>query len=167
MRDNLIYVLGISQGIRNPNLKCIFAYILLNKPFPYTPLADRYIGMCCRFDWETLQLDLIDTSYDTSKSFYFIKGCLEPNKNKDNILTLREDPTVGTRFLCFESKKKLVCALKQLPIFFYGTTREPRYLKPRSIKKYQTFIKSIQETQEDYELDKLIKESTYYGYHLI
>lgn len=167
MRDNLIYVLGISQGIRNPNLKCIFAYILLNKPFPYTPLADRYIGMRCRFDWETLQLDLIDISYDTSKSFYFIKGCLEPNKNKDNILTLREDPTVGTRFLCFESKKKLVHALKQLPILFYGTTREPRYLKPRSIKKYQTFIKSIQETQEDYELDKLIKESTYYGYHLI
>lgn len=49
MRDNLIYVLGI-----NPNLKYIFAYILLNKPFPYTPLADRYIGMHCRFNWETV-----------------------------------------------------------------------------------------------------------------
>lgn len=155
MRDNLIYVLGISQGIRNPNLKRIFAYILLNKPFPYTPLADRYIGMCCRFDWETLQLDLIDTSYDTSKSFYFIKGCLEPNKNKDNILTLREDPTVGTRFLCFESKKKLVHALKQLPTFFYGTTRDASYLSPRSIEKYQSFLKGIQEVQEDKEFKKM------------
>ena len=166
MRDKLIYVLGISQGIRNPNLKCIFAYILLNKPFLYTPLADRYIGMSCGFSWETLQLYLIDTSYDTSKSFYFIKGCLEPNKNKDNILTLRENPTVGTRFLCFESKKKLVHTLKQLPTFFYGTTKEPRYLKPRSIEKYQSFIKSIQETQEDNNLGKLLKESIY-GYHLI
>ena len=155
MRDNLIYVLGISQGIRNPNLKYIFAYILLNKPFPYTPLADRYIGMSCGFSWETLQLDLIDTSYDTSKSFYFIKGCLEPNKNKDNILTLRENPTVGTRFLCFESKKKLVHTLKQLPTLLYKTTREAFYLRPRSIEKYQSFLKGIQEVQEDKEFKKM------------
>ena len=166
MRDKLIYVLGISQGIRNPNLKNIFAYILLNKPFTYTPLADRYIGMSCGFSWETLQLYLIDTSYDTSKSFYFIKGCLEPNKNKDNILTLRENPTVGTRFLCFESKKKLVHTLKQLPTLLYKTTREASYLRPRSIEKYQSFLKGIQEVQEDNNLGKLLKESIY-GYHLI
>ena len=166
MRDKLIYVLGISQGIRNPNLKNIFAYILLNKPFLYTPLADRYIGMSCGFSWETLQLDLIDTSYDTSKSFYFIKGCLEPNKNKDNILTLRENPTVGIRFLCFESKKKLVHTLKQLPTLLYETTRDASYLSPRSIEKYQSFLKGIQETQEDNNLGKLLKESIY-GYHLI
>ena len=166
MRDKLIYVLGISQGIRNPNLKNIFAYILLNKPFTYTPLADRYIGMSCGFSWETLQLYLIDTSYDTSKSFYFIKGCLEPNKNKDNILTLRENPTVGTRFLCFESKKKLVHTLKQLPTLLYETTRDASYLSPRSIEKYQSFLKGIQEVQEDNNLGKLLKESIY-GYHLI
>ena len=158
MRDNLIYVLGISQGIRNPSLKYIFAYILLNKPFPYTPLADRYIGMSCGFSWETVQLHLIDTSYDsssTSKSFYFIKGCLEPNKNKDNILTLRENPTVGTRFLCFESKKKLVHTLKQLPTLLYETTRDASYLSPRSIEKYQSFLKGIQEVQEDKEFKKM------------
>ena len=155
MRDNLIYVLGISQGIRNANLKYIYAYILLNKPFPYTPLTDRYIGMYCRFDWDTLRLYLIDTSYDTSKSFYFIKGCLEPNKNKDNILTLREDPTVGTRFLCFESKKKLVHTLKQLPTLLYETTRDASYLRPRSIEKYQSFLKGIQEVQEDKEFKKM------------
>ena len=155
MRDNLIYVLGISQGIRNANLKYIYAYILLNKPFPYTPLTDRYIGMYCRFNWDTLRLYLIDTSYDTSKSFYFIKGCLEPNKNKDNILTLREDPTVGTRFLCFESKKKLVHTLKQLPTLLYKTTREASYLRPRSIEKYQSFLKGIQEVQEDKEFKKM------------
>lgn len=155
MRDKLIYVLGISQGIRNPNLKNIFAYILLNKPFTYTPLADRYIGMSCGFSWETLQLYLIDTSYDTSKSFYFIKGCLEPNKNKDNILTLRENPTVGTRFLCFESKKKLVHTLKQLPTLLYETTRDASYLSPRSIEKYQSFLKGIQEVQEDKEFKKM------------
>ena len=155
MRDNLIYVLGISQGIRNSNLKYIYAYILLNKPFPYTPLTDRYIGMYCRFDWDTLRFYLIDTSYDTSKSFYFIKGCLEPNKNKDNILTLREDPTVGTRFLCFESKKKLVHTLKQLPTLLYKTTRDASYLSPRSIEKYQSFLKGIQEVQEDKEFKKM------------
>lgn len=155
MRDNLIYVLGISQGIRNSNLKYIYAYILLNKPFPYTPLTDRYIGMYCRFDWDTLQFHLIDTSYDTSKSFYFIKGCLEPNKNKGNILTLREDPTVGTRFLCFESKKKLVHTLKQLPTLLYKTTRDASYLRPRSIEKYQSFLKGIQEVQEDKEFKKM------------
>ena len=155
MRDKLIYVLGISQGIRNPNLKNIFAYILLNKPFTYTPLADRYIGMSCGFSWETLQLYLIDTSYDTSKSFYFIKGCLEPNKNKDNILTLRENPTVGIRFLCFESKKKLVHTLKQLPTLLYETTRDASYLSPRSIEKYQSFLKGIQEVQEDKEFKKM------------
>ena len=155
MRDNLIYVLGISQGIRNSNLKYIYAYILLNKPFPYTPLTDIYIGMHCSFNWETLQLDLIDTSYDTSKSFYFIKGCLEPNKNKDNILTLRENPTVGTRFLCFESKKKLVHTLKQLPTLLYETTRDASYLSPRSIEKYQSFLKGIQEVQEDKEFKKM------------
>ena len=155
MRDKLIYVLGISQGIRNPNLKNIFAYILLNKPFPYTPLTDIYIGMHCSFNWETLQLYLIDTSYDTSKSFYFIKGCLEPNKNKDNILTLRENPTVGTRFLCFESKKKLVHTLKQLPTLLYETTRDASYLSPRSIEKYQSFLKGIQEVQEDKEFKKM------------
>ena len=150
MRDNLIYVLGI-----NPNLKYIFAYILLNKPFPYTPLTDRYIGMYCRFNWETLQLYLIDTSYDTSKSFYFVKGCLEPNKNKDNILTLRENPTAVTRFLCFESKKKLVHTLKQLPTLLYKTTRDASYLRPRSIEKYQSFLKGIQEIQEDKEFKKM------------
>lgn len=150
MRDNLIYVLGI-----NPNLKYIFAYILLNKPFPYTPLTDRYIGMYCRFNWETLQLYLIDTSYDTSKSFYFVKGCLEPNKNKDNILTLRENPTAVTRFLCFESKKKLVHTLKQLPTLLYKTTRDASYLRPRSIEKYQSFLKGIQEVQEDKEFKKM------------
>lgn len=150
MRDNLIYVLGI-----NPNLKYIFAYILLNKPFPYTPLTDRYIGMYCRFNWETLQLYLIDTSYDTSKSFYFVKGCLEPNKNKDNILTLRENPTAVTRFLCFESKKKLVHTLKQLPTLLYKTTRDASYLSPRSIEKYQSFLKGIQEVQEDKEFKKM------------
>ena len=166
MRDKLIYVLGISQGIRNPNLKNIFAYILLNKPFTYTPLADRYIGMSCGFSWETLQLYLIDTSYDTSKSFYFIKGCLEPNKNKGNILTLRENPTVGIRFLCFESKKKFVHTLKQLPTLLYETTRDASYLSPRSIEKYQSFLKGIQEVQEDNNLGKLLKESIY-GYHLI
>lgn len=155
MRDKLIYVLGISRGIRNPNLKNIFAYILLNKPFTYTPLADRYIGMSCGFSWETVQLYLIDTSYDTSKSFYFIKGCLEPNKNKDNILTLRENPTVGTRFLCFESKKKLVHTLKQLPTLLYETTRDASYLSPRSIEKYQSFLKGIQEVQEDKEFKKM------------
>ena len=155
MRDNLIYVLGISQGIRNSNLKYIYAYILLNKPFPYTPLTDRYIGMYCRFDWDTLRFYLIDTSYDTSKSFYFIKGCLEPNKNKDNILTLRENPTVGTRFLCFESKKKLVHTLKQLPTLLYETTRDASYLSPRSIEKYQSFLKGIQEVQEDKEFKKM------------
>ena len=155
MRDNLIYVLGISQGIRNSNLKYIYAYILLNKPFPYTPLTDRYIGMYCRFDWDTLRFYLIDTSYDTSKSFYFIKGCLEPNKNKGNILTLREDPTVGTRFLCFESKKKLVHTLKQLPTLLYKTTRDASYLRPRSIEKYQSFLKGIQEVQEDKEFKKM------------
>ena len=150
MRDNLIYVLGI-----NPNLKYIFAYILLNKPFPYTPFTDRYIGMYCRFNWETLQLYLIDTSYDTSKSFYFVKGCLEPNKNKDNILTLRENPTAVTRFLCFESKKKLVHTLKQLPTLLYETTRDASYLSPRSIEKYQSFLKGIQEVQEDKEFKKM------------
>lgn len=150
MRDNLIYVLGI-----NPNLKYIFAYILLNKPFPYTPFTDRYIGMYCRFNWETLQLYLIDTSYDTSKSFYFVKGCLEPNKNKDNILTLRENPTAVTRFLCFESKKKLVHTLKQLPTLLYKTTRDASYLRPRSIEKYQSFLKGIQEVQEDKEFKKM------------
>lgn len=150
MRDKLIYVLGI-----NPNLKYIFAYILLNKPFPYTPLTDRYIGMYCRFNWETLQLYLIDTSYDTSKSFYFVKGCLEPNKNKDNILTLRENPTAVTRFLCFESKKKLVHTLKQLPTLLYKTTRDASYLSPRSIEKYQSFLKGIQEVQEDKEFKKM------------
>lgn len=150
MRDNLIYVLGI-----NPNLKYIFAYILLNKPFPYTPFTDRYIGMYCRFNWETLQLYLIDTSYDTSKSFYFVKGCLEPNKNKDNILTLRENPTAVTRFLCFESKKKLVHTLKQLPTLLYKTTRDASYLRPRSIEKYQSFLKGIQEIQEDKEFKKM------------
>ena len=150
MRDNLIYVLGI-----NPNLKYIFAYILLNKPFPYTPFTDRYIGMYCRFNWETLQLYLIDTSYDTSKSFYFVKGCLEPNKNKDNILTLRENPTAVTRFLCFESKKKLVHTLKQLPTLLYKTTRDASYLSPRSIEKYQSFLKGIQEVQEDKEFKKM------------
>lgn len=150
MRDKLIYVLGI-----NPNLKYIFAYILLNKPFPYTPFTDRYIGMYCRFNWETLQLYLIDTSYDTSKSFYFIKGCLEPNKNKDNILTLRENPTAVTRFLCFESKKKLVHTLKQLPTLLYKTTRDASYLRPRSIEKYQSFLKGIQEVQEDKEFKKM------------
>lgn len=155
MRDNLIYVLGISQGIRNSNLKYIYAYILLNKPFPYTPLTDRYIGMYCRFDWDTLRFYLIDTSYDTSKSCYFVKGCLEPNKNKDNILTLREDPTVGTRFLCFESKKKLVHTLKQLPTLLYKTTRDASYLRPRSIEKYQSFLKGIQEVQEDKEFKKM------------
>ena len=155
MRDNLIYVLGISQGIRNSNLKYIYAYILLNKPFPYTPLTDRYIGMYCRFDWDTLRFYLIDTSYDTSKSFYFIKGCLEPNKNKGNILTLRENPTVGTRFLCFESKKKLVHTLKQLPTLLYETTRDASYLSPRSIEKYQSFLKGIQEVQEDKEFKKM------------
>ena len=155
MRDNLIYVLGISQGIRNANLKYIYAYILLNKPFPYTPLTDRYIGMYCRFDWDTLRLYLIDTSYDTSKSFYFIKGCLEPNKNKDNILTLRENPTAVTRFLCFESKKKLVHTLKQLPTLLYETTRDASYLSPRSIEKYQSFLKGIQEVQEDKEFKKM------------
>lgn len=150
MRDKLIYVLGI-----NPNLKYIFAYILLNKPFPYTPFTDRYIGMYCRFNWETLQLYLIDTSYDTSKSFYFVKGCLEPNKNKDNILTLRENPTAVTRFLCFESKKKLVHTLKQLPTLLYETTRDASYLRPRSIEKYQSFLKGIQEVQEDKEFKKM------------
>ena len=150
MRDNLIYVLGI-----NPNLKYIFAYILLNKPFPYTPFTDRYIGMYCRFNWETLQLYLIDTSYDTSKSFYFVKGCLEPNKNKDNILTLRENPTAVTRFLCFESKKKLVHTLKQLPTLLYKTTRDASYLRPRSLEKYQSFINNIQEVQEDKEFKKM------------
>lgn len=150
MRDSLIYVLGI-----NPNLKYIFAYILLNKPFPYTPFTDRYIGMYCRFNWETLQLYLIDTSYDTSKSFYFVKGCLEPNKNKDNILTLRENPTAVTRFLCFESKKKLVHTLKQLPTLLYKTTRDASYLRPRSIEKYQSFLKGIQEVQEDKEFKKM------------
>lgn len=150
MRDNLIYVLGI-----NPNLKYIFAYILLNKPFPYTPFTDRYIGMYCRFNWETLQLYLIDTSYDASKSFYFVKGCLEPNKNKDNILTLRENPTAVTRFLCFESKKKLVHTLKQLPTLLYKTTRDASYLRPRSIEKYQSFLKGIQEIQEDKEFKKM------------
>ena len=150
MRDNLLYVLGI-----NPNLKYIFAYILLNKPFPYTPFTDRYIGMYCRFNWETLQLYLIDTSYDTSKSFYFVKGCLEPNKNKDNILTLRENPTAVTRFLCFESKKKLVHTLKQLPTLLYKTTRDASYLRPRSIEKYQSFLKGIQEVQEDKEFKKM------------
>ena len=150
MRDNLIYVLGI-----NPNLKYIFAYILLNKPFPYTPFTDRYIGMYCRFNWETLQLYLIDTSYETSKSFYFVKGCLEPNKNKDNILTLRENPTAVTRFLCFESKKKLVHTLKQLPTLLYKTTRDASYLRPRSIEKYQSFLKGIQEVQEDKEFKKM------------
>ena len=150
MRDNLIYVLGI-----NPNLKYIFAYILLNKPFPYTPLTDRYIGMYCRFYWDTLQFHLIDTSYDTSKSFYFIKGCLEPNKNKGNILTLRENPTAVTRFLCFESKKKLVHTLKQLPTLLYKTTRDASYLRPRSIEKYQSFLKGIQEVQEDKEFKKM------------
>ena len=150
MRDNLIYVLGI-----NPNLKYIFAYILLNKPFPYTPLTDRYIGMYCRFNWETLQLYLIDTSYDNSTSFYFVKGCLEPNKNKDNILTLRENPTAVTRFLCFESKKKLVHTLKQLPTLLYKTTRDASYLRPRSIEKYQSFLKGIQEVQEDKEFKKI------------
>ena len=155
MRDNLIYVLGISQGIRNANLKYIYAYILLNKPFPYTPLTDRYIGMYCRFDWDTLRLYLIDTSYDTSKSFYFIKGCLEPNKNKDNILTLREDPTAVTRFLCFESKKKLVHTLKQLPTLLYETTRDASYLSPRSIEKYQSFLKGIQEVQEEKKKKKM------------
>ena len=155
MTNNLIYVLGISQGIRNANLKYIYAYILLNKPFPYTPFTDRYIGMYCRFDWDTLRFYLIDTSYDTSKSFYFIKGCLEPNKNKGNILTLREDPTVGTRFLCFESKKKLVHTLKQLPTLLYKTTRDASYLRPRSIEKYQSFLKGIQEVQEDKEFKKM------------
>ena len=96
----------------------------------------------------------INSSY-TSKSFYFIKGCLEPNKNKDNILTLREDPTVGTRFLCFESKKKLVHTLKQLPTLLYKTTREAFYLRPRSIEKYQSFLKGIQEVQEDKEFKKM------------
>lgn len=155
MRDNLIYVLGISQGIRNSNLKYIYAYILLNKPFPYTPLTDRYIGMYCRFDWDTLRFYLIDTSYDTSKSCYFVKGCLEPNKNKDNILTLRANPTVETRFLCFESKKKLVHTLKQLPTLLYETTRDASYLSPRSIEKYQSFLKGIQEVQEDKEFKKM------------
>lgn len=164
MTDNLIYVLGINPSFRNFRLKSIHAYILYNKPRPYTSLVDTYIGKYFTFNWESLAI--YSSADDYKLSYYFQKGCLEPSKNKDNIRALGESCNAH-RYLCFENKKELVCALKQLPIFFYGTTREPRYLKPRSIKKYQTFIKSIQETQEDYELDTLIKESTYYGYHLI
>ena len=162
--NNFIYVLGINPSIRNFNLKIIYAYILYNKPRPYTYLVDTYVGKYFHFNWETLAMYSSDDDYKLSYSFQ--KDCLEPSKNKDNILALREIRNAH-RYLCFENKKELVCALKQLPIFFYGATRESRYLKPRSIKKYQTFIKSIQETQEYYELDKLIKESIYYGYHLI
>ena len=162
--NNFIYVLGINPNFGNFRLKIIYAYILYNNPRPYTSLVDTYIGKYFNFNWESLAI--YSSADDYKLSYYFQKGCLEPSKNKDNILVLREIRN-ARRYLCFENKKELVRALKQIPILFYGTTREPRYLKPRSIKKYQTFIKSIQETQEDYELDKLIKESTYYGYHLI
>ena len=161
--NNLIYVLGINPSIRYFKLKIIYAYILYNNPRPYTSLVDTYIGKYFNFNWESLAI--YSSADDYKLSYYFQKGCLEPSKNKDNILVLREIRN-ARRYLCFENKKELVRALKQIPILFYGTTREPRYLKPRSIKKYQTFIKSIQETQEDNNLGKLLKESIY-GYHLI
>ena len=155
--NNFIYVLGINPNFGNFKLKIIYAYILYNKPHPYTSLVDTYIGKYFNFNWESLA---IYSSTDYKLSYYFQKECLEPSKNKDNILVLREIRN-ARRYLCFENKKELVCALKQLPIFFYGTTREPRYLKPRSIKKYQSFINNIQETQEDEDFKKWIKYSHY------
>ena len=142
MTDNLIYVLGIHPSFRNFKLKSIYAYILYNKPRPYTSLVDSYIGKYFNFNWGSLA---IYSSADNKLSYYFQKEFLEPSKNKDNILALREICNAH-RYLCFKNKKELVRALKQLPIFFYGTTREPRYLRQRSIKKYQSFINRIQET---------------------
>lgn len=132
MRDNLIYVLGINPSFRNFRLKSIYAYILYNKPRPYTSLVDTYIGKYFNFNWGSLA---IYSSVDNKLSYYFQKECLEPSKNKDNILALGESCN-ARRFLCFESKKKLVHTLKQLPIFLYKTTRDTSYLRQRSIKKH-------------------------------
>ena len=81
--NNFIYVLGINPSIRYFKLKIIYAYILYNKPRPYTSLVDTYIGKYFNFNWESLA---IYSSADYKLSYYFQKECLEPSKNKDNIL---------------------------------------------------------------------------------
>ena len=109
MTNNLIYVLGINPSFRNFRLKSIYAYILYNKPRPYTSLVDTYIGKYFNFNWDSLA---IYSSVDNKLSYYFQKEFLEPSKNKDNILALREICNAH-RYLCFKNKKELVRALKQ------------------------------------------------------
>ena len=50
MTNNLIYVLGISQGIRNPNLKYIYAYILLNEEDTRFAKIDK--KLFCKYEIE-------------------------------------------------------------------------------------------------------------------
>ena len=67
--NNFIYVLGINPSIRNFNLKIIYAYILYNKPRPYTYLVDTYVGKYFHFNWETLAMYSSDDDYKLSYSF--------------------------------------------------------------------------------------------------
>ena len=74
---------------------------------------------------------------------------------------LQTYPSAPRPSLCFANTKEFLRTLKHIPFFLYKISKINFYIKKDTLEKYQSFINNIQETQEDKEFEKCIKENHY------
>ena len=158
--NNFVYLLklypnpiSINSTFKNVTVNVVYKTPCKGEDLP----PNLHFALHFSFDFRSLK-DLT-FSRKIFHTFVYRNEFLNPNKEMKNLL--QTYPSAQCPSLCFENKNEFVRALKQIPFFLYKITKRNYYIKKDTLEKYQSFINNIQETQEDKEFEKCIKENHY------
>ena len=158
--NDFLYLLKLYPNLIsiNSNFKNIAVNVVYKTPCKGENIPPN-IHFALHFSFDFHSLKDLTFSYKNFHTFVYRKESLNPHKEMKNLLQTYSSAQCSS--LCFENKKEFIRALKQIPFFLYKITKRNYYIKKDTLEKYQSFINNIQETQEDKEFKKCIKENHY------
>ena len=158
--NNFVYLLklypnpiSINSTFKNVTVNVVYKTPCKGEDLP----PNLHFALHFSFDFRSLK----DLTFSRKIFHTFVYRNEFLNSNKEMTNLLQTYPSSPCPSLCFENKKEFLRTLKQIPFFLYKISKINFYLKKDTLEKYQSFINNIQETQEDKEFEKCIKENHY------
>ena len=158
--NNFVYLLklypnpiSINSTFKNVTVNVVYKTPCKGEDLP----PNLHFALHFSFDFRSLK----DLTFSRKIFHTFVYRNEFLNSNKEMTNLLQTYPSAPCPSLCFENKKEFLRTLKQIPFFLYKISKINFYLKKDTLEKYQSFINNIQETQEDKEFKKCIKENHY------
>ena len=158
--NNFVYLLKLYPNpiSINSTFKNVTVNVVYKKPCKGEDLPPN-LHFALHFSFDFRSLKDLTFSRKIFHTFVYRNEFLNSNKEMRNLLQTYSSTQCSS--LCFENKKEFLRTLKQIPFFLYKISKINFYIKKDTLEKYQSFINNIQETQEDKEFEKCIKENHY------